>query len=154
MIFCQSLTLIQYILKKNNLILLLMFSSTYIIPNMKALPFLFQRKSVKKFFKTNIQLRTDFVVLPVVSPTLPYCSIIVRVGQHQCSVLVASLEEGTRYHEFKTLSAEWTSSGSTQCFSSFSRNGLLLMPLSFKSFPGAALQIQIQEVFEFYVKGI
>ena len=65
---------IRYILKKRNVILLLLFSSTY-IPNMKAFPFFYSwGKASNRFIKLKFQLRTDFVVLPVVSPT-PFTAV-------------------------------------------------------------------------------
>ena len=70
-----------------------MFSSTY-MPHIKAFPFFIPEK--KRQFKLKFQLRTDFVVLPVVSPA-PFTAVKYytynNINEVNCN-LVASLAEG------------------------------------------------------------
>ena len=86
MIFVSHSHFIRYILKKRNVILLLMFSSTY-IPNMKAFPFFIPEKKRQIGFQTKISVTHRFSCFTSCQPHPFYGGKIVRVQQCQLSLL-------------------------------------------------------------------
>ena len=86
MIFVSHPHFIRYILKKRNVILLLMFSSTY-IPNIKAFPFFIPEKKRQIGFQTKISVTHRFSCFTSCQPHPFYGGKIVRVQQRQLSQL-------------------------------------------------------------------
>ena len=82
MIFVSHSHFIRYILKKRNVILLLMFSSTY-IPNIKAFPFFIPEKKRQIGFQTKISVTHRFSCFTSCQPHPFYDGKIVRVQQRQ-----------------------------------------------------------------------
>ena len=86
MIFVSHSHFIRYILKKRNVILLLMFNSTY-IPNIKAFPFFIPEKKRQICFQTKISVTHRFSCFNSCQPYPFYDGKIVRVQQRQLSQL-------------------------------------------------------------------
>ena len=86
MIFVSHSHFIRYILKKRNVILLLMFNSTY-IPNMKAFPFFIPEKKRQIGFHSKISVMHRFSCFTSCQPHPFYSGKIVRVQQRQLSQL-------------------------------------------------------------------
>ena len=86
MIFVSHLHFIRYILKKRNVILLLMFNSTYIL-NMKAFPFFIPEKKRQIGFQTKISVTHGFSCFTSCQPHPFYSGKILRVQQRQLSQL-------------------------------------------------------------------
>ena len=86
MIFVSHSHFIRYILKKRNVKLLLMFSSTY-IPNIKAFPFIIPEKKHQIGFQTKISVTHRFRCFSSCQPHSFYHGKIVRVQQHRLSQL-------------------------------------------------------------------
>ena len=82
MIFDSHSHFIRYILKQRNVILLLMFSSTY-IPNMKAFPFFIPEKKRQIGFQTKISDTHRFRFFTCCQPHPFYLGKLVRVQQRQ-----------------------------------------------------------------------
>ena len=80
MIFVSHSHFIRYILKKRNIILLHMFSSTY-IPNMKAFPFFIPEKKRQIGFQTKISVTHRFRCFTSCQPHPFYGGKIVRIQQ-------------------------------------------------------------------------